>query len=453
MLKYYGTSLANKIKKKDVQSIFWSDNKKYSGTIEVDLASSDIQVNGSSIYLEYKSSSNLIYKSCEYSLTKTLPPSFALSPQDISLDCGDTDPRIFTIAATNIPEDAQVTYTWIYNGWSLVSSDSNSRTLQPSTGSTLPSDISVIPYIDGVIQTDLISRITRAPYSPSYSIFGSATLCSNSTYAINLSSGETITGWSVSDTSIASITANGNQASLTANGSGTVTLTAIVQNACGQSKPITRNVFVGFPEADGTTEIWSGTRGVNPVSTFPGATYKFDVEDVPGATSYTWVLPNGFSVLNGGSTTTTSTAIYITTSTSSGSFTIYCRANNPCGLSWTDNLTIANGTIGGGGGNNCPPGVSPPCAPNGPHPLSVYPNPSSEFITIDSATDLTSGQKSNALTAEDYTYSLYDFNGKLLQKGSFTNKTTVDVSRLKKGRYILITQTGDKEESHHVVVQ
>lgn len=304
----------------------------------------------------------------------------------------------------------------------------------------------------------MISRISRAEYEPNYEISGIATLCSNATYTINnLSSGETITGWSVSDPSIASITSSGNQASITANGSGNVTLTATIQNVCGQTADITRNVFVGFPAADGNTEIWAGTPGVNPVSTLPGATYKFEVEEVPGANSYTWVLPSGFSVLNGGSTTTTSTAIYITTSTSTGSFTMYCRANNPCGLSWTDNLIITNGSIGGGGGggdDDCPPpGSSLPCGIFGPHPLSVYPNPASDFISIESSYDTNKYNKASSFTAKDNSYKLYDFNGKLLQQGIFTNTAKIDVSRFKKGRYILITKTGDQEKTHHIVVE
>ena len=212
-------------------------------------------------------------------------------------------------------------------------------------------------------------------------------------------------------------------------------------------------MFVGFPAANGNTEIWAGTPGVNPVSTLPGATYKFEVEDVPGANSYTWVLPSSFNVLNGGSTTTTSTSIFVTTSSTPGTYTINCRANNQCGLSWTDNLTITNGSISGGGNNNCPPGVSPPCAIIGPHPLSVSPNPASDFIVIGSRYESGKNKKLASFALEDHSYKLYDFNGKLIQKDNFINSTRVDVSKLKKGRYILITKTGDQVKTHHIVIE
>jgi hypothetical protein len=429
-------------------------------------ASDDFDFNINAIDIDFEDGNYLVAKlkqdtppfdewtSQQIPIIKT--PSFELEPSAVNIPCGDTSPQTFTV--TNNSRLGGISYQWnVGDGWSGNVGTSNSITITPSSGNELPSNVTVTPILNGEPVITLDSFVNRAPYTPSYSIFGSATLCSNSTYTINnLESGETITGWSVSDPSIASISSSGNRASLTANGSGNVTLTATIQNACGQTADITRNVFIGFPAADGNTEIWAGTPGVNPVSTLPGATYKFEVEDVPGANSYTWVLPSGFSVLNGGSTTTTGTSIFVTTSTSTGSFTMYCRANNPCGLSWTDNLIITNGPIvgGGGGGDDCPPpGSSLPCGIFGPHPLSIYPNPASDFISIESSYDTNKYDKASSFTAKNYSYKLHDFNGKLLQQGNFTNTTKIDVSRFKKGRYILITKTGDQEKTHHIVVE
>ncbi|WP_019039450.1 T9SS type A sorting domain-containing protein [Psychroflexus tropicus] len=384
-------------------------------------------------------------------------PTFFLEPSSINIPCGNTSPQTFTVS--NNSNLSGVTYQWdVGSGWSGNIGSGNSITITPSSGNNLPSDISVTPVFNGEPVTTLDSFVNRAAYNPSSFISGSATLCSNPNYSVNnLESGETIIGWSVSDTAIASFDPRSpgrNQITLNANGSGAVTLTVTIQNACGQTADITRNVFVGFPAANGNTEIWAGTPGVNPVSTLPGATYKFEVEDVPGANSYTWVLPSGFNVLNGGSTTTTSTSIFVTTSSTPGTYTINCRANNPCGLSWTDNLTITNGSISGGGGsNNCPPGVSPPCAIIGPHPLSVSPNPASDFIEIGSRYESGKNKKLASFALEDHSYKLYDFNGKLIQKDNFINSTRVDVSRLNKGRYILITKTGDQVKTHHIVIE
>jgi len=379
------------------------------------------------------------------------PPSFSLSPSTLSLECGDTSQQTFTVTPANIPSGATVTYSWNHSGWTVVSSTATSKTLQPNSGTTLPSNVSVTPYINGVAQPTKTCTVSRAPFSPSLTILGSNTLCSTGNYSVNTSTGITVTEWSVSDPSIAAITTNGNQATLSPSGNGQVTLTATLENACGQSANITKNVFVGYPLATGNTLIWTGTRGVNPVSTTPDATYRFQVDQVPGAFSYTWVLPQGFSVLWGGSTTTTSTSIYITTSATPGTYNMYCKANNDCGSSWTNSLTINNGT--GGGGNDCPPGVSPPCKPGGPNPLRLHPNPASETLTIEPSNNGAKGEKAQVARTIVYSYTLYDFNGTIVQQGTFTDKTTLDVSKLKKGRYILKTKTDDSEdESHHIVI-
>ncbi len=400
----------------------------------------------------YEINSNYKPETCYYPLTKAPPPSFALSPTSVSLPCENTDARTFTVTPSNIPSGANVTYNWSHNGWSLVSSTNTSRTLTPNSGTVLPSNVSVTPYINGVAQQTQTSTISRGPFTPSVSIAGSNNLCSTGNYSVNSSgTGITVTGWSISDPSIATLTVNGNQATLSPSGNGQVTLVATLENACGQSANIPTNVFVGYPLATGNTLIWTGTRGVNPVATIPDATYQFQVDEVPGATSYTWVLPQGFSVLWGGSTTTTSTSIYITTSATPGTYNMYCKANNDCGSSWTNSLTINNGT--GGGGNDCPPGVPPPCAPGGPHPMIIYPNPASETLTIEPSNKNAKGDTARAAQMNRYSYTLYDFNGTTVQKGNFTGKTTLDVSNLKKGRYILKTKTaGNEEESHHIII-
>lgn len=457
MLKYSGASVGYQIKSKNILSDFWSETT-YNGSIDVNLDASTIQENGSKIYLEYESSSGSGYESCEYPLTKTLPPSFTLSPQNLSLQCGDTNARLFTVSSSNIPEGANVTYSWSNNGWSVINSSSNSRTLQPISGTSLPSSVTVVPFIDGVSQPSLVSTISRASYTPSYSISGSNFLCSSSTYSLpNLASGETVTGWSVSNPSIVDVSSNGSQVTLTALSNGSLTITAEVQNACGQTADISKEIFVGDSEASGNTLIWAGTRGVSTISTTPGATHTFNVDNVSGATSYTWVLPRGFSVLGGGSTTTTSTSINITTSSTTGTYTIYCKVNNPCGFRWTNNLTVNVGSTSGGGGgsDDCPPGVRPPCRDSGPHYLSVYPNPASASLKIEALSKVSGkAKKVKFIDNKDYKYMLYDFTGKAVQEGNFSEQASLDISRLKKGNYILVLITDENEkETHHIVVQ
>jgi len=131
-------------------------------------------------------------------------PSFSFSPKYLSLSCGDTSSRTFTVTPANIPSGATVTYQWNYTGWSLISSTATSRTLQPSSGTVLPSNVSVTPYIDDEAQLSKTCFVSRAPFSTSATITGSSVLCSTGTYTIdNLPSGVSIQSASSSNSNIA----------------------------------------------------------------------------------------------------------------------------------------------------------------------------------------------------------------------------------------------------------
>lgn len=209
---------------------------------------------------------------------------------------------------------------------------------------------------------------------------GPSLVCSSATFLANNNASNLPVTWFSSNPSSLSINSTTGVATRQNNYNGPATITATIGGACGNVALPPLNIWVGNPPANNNTLIWMGTRGVNPVSTSPGSSYSVNVDEVPQTTSYTWFLPSGFSLLNGGSTTTLSNSVYITTSTVSGTYSISCRVNNSCGGSFTRNLTINNGVSGGG--NNCPPGFRPPCRP-GPAPLRVFPNPSSAQLTLD----------------------------------------------------------------------
>src|SRR5690606_40770237 len=63
----------------------------------------------------------------------------------------------------------------------------------------------------------------------------------------------------------------------------------------------------------------------------------------------------------------------------------------------------------------------------------VYPNPATETLTIESSHNPDTMEKSTQ--KPDQRYTLYDFNGTIVQRGWLNNKTTLDVTKLKKGRY------------------
>jgi hypothetical protein len=176
------------------------------------------------------------------------------------------------------------------------------------------------------------------------------------------------------------------------------------------------------PSASNSTLIYpSGQRGVNPVTLCAGCSYNFFVEYVVGATSYTWILPAGFSILSGQNTSTPA----ILTTTTPGTYTLFCTANNSCGSSYTRSLVI---NIGGGGQQQR---------------IAAYPNPTSTDLTIASTqSDLTisdnSTTESSPLSNDVFSARLIDqFNLELRKGISENGKIVFDVRNIQNGIYYL----------------
>ncbi|MDO9553745.1 T9SS type A sorting domain-containing protein [Rhodonellum sp.] len=273
-----------------------------------------------------------------------------------------------------------------------------------------------------------------------FPITGPSLICSSGTYTLlNQPAGTNIT-WISSNPNGLNINPTTGAASRLNNFNGEITITATINAACGPTS-LTRNIWVGNPGAGINTLLWTGTRGVNPVSTNPGATYIFNVDQVPNATSYTWVLPSGFSVY-GGSTTTTSTSIYITTSMTIGTYTLYCRANNACGSSWTNSLTINNSGSGGGG----------------PVPLVVYPNPASSSLIIQDESKGSEGFSESSVGnpeyVEEFEIQLLDNNGRIRKTGkSLKRRLELKIDDLPDGQYILEIRTVTKTDFRHIIIK
>ncbi len=303
----------------------------------------------------------------------------------------DTNPVTFTALLS--PSLGCVSgYSWTLppgSGWTQVSQSGNTITLRPSGNST---DALPITATISLTCGSTLSGVLSVPFT-NPTIGGPSLVCATETYSIQNAAPNPTIAWS---TNTVGLSINSSGVAARQNGySGSATVSATVCGIAATPKV----VFVGTPLADNSTLLWTGTRGVNPVQLTPGNTYIFRGDYVLGAASYTWVLPSGFTAL-GGNTTTTNPSIYITTSSVSGTYTLYCSATNSCGSNYTHSLTINNGSTGGGG-TGCPPGVRPPCKP-GPGPLRVatsddavfpetafaltnpvvYPNPTNRNFTV-----------------------------------------------------------------------
>lgn len=212
--------------------------------------SSDFDNSGGSLFGVFKSSGNIEYQTeCNYSIIKTLSPSFSLNPSNISLACGDTSSKTFSVSQANIPSGSTVTYQWSYNGWfGNVNTSMSSITLSPTTGNSLPSIVSVTPYINGVAKPTLTCLVSRAPLSTTATISGSDSICSPGTSAnynlSSLSAGQNVS-WSSSNTAIATVNGSGNSATVNKQSNGTFNLIAAISNSCGQTVTVQKTIRLG----------------------------------------------------------------------------------------------------------------------------------------------------------------------------------------------------------------
>ncbi|MGH1517724.1 hypothetical protein [Chryseobacterium sp. JK1] len=183
-------------------------------------------------------------------------PTFSLSPLKSYIDCNNPAPVTFT--CTSNTNEGSFSYKWnIGQGWNLngvpttgTITAGSSITLTPTTPGVLPDLVKVTPVWENIGQGTLTSSAAFANIDPSITITGSTNVCSfpsNATYTIN-SSTITNTTWSVSDPSIAEIISSSpTSINLSLKKQGLFTLNANISNSCGQTKSLSKKIFVGTP--------------------------------------------------------------------------------------------------------------------------------------------------------------------------------------------------------------
>jgi hypothetical protein len=215
-------------------------------------------------------------------------------------------------------------YTWtLPNGW-IGNSTTNSITTTAMTSGIISVTAnnncgsSMAQTIDVVVNT--------VPAQPSI-ISGIANTClgSENTYSVTndlLASSYTWTlpsGW-IETSATNSITT-------TANNSGTISVFA--NNSCGSS--LAQNLNVTVNETPTLAAVISG-----PTTACSASSQVYSVASVPGATSYSWILPSGWS---GTSSTNNITA------TVGNAGTISVFASNACGSSSTITLDVTVSSV------------------------------------------------------------------------------------------------------------
>jgi len=264
---------------------------------------------------------------CGSSTAQTLavtPVSVPVTPGPIS---GPSSPCAGTTNEYTVsPVPGSTTYTWtLPNGWSGSSTgDAISITAGSANG-----NISVTANNtcgNSPAQTLVVTPVS-VPATPG-TITGPSSICSGASneYSVAAVPGSSTYTWTLPGGWSGSSTADAISATAGSAG-GNISVTA--NNTCGNSPA--KTLLVTITSIPATP---AAINGANPACI--GSTSEYSVASVAGATSYTWILPNGW----GGSSTTDS----ISAGVGSTSGTISVTANNTCGNSTAQTLTLNTGT-------------------------------------------------------------------------------------------------------------
>lgn len=133
-------------------------------------------------------------------ITISKEPKFTLSPTTLALSCDDTNVKNFTVTPSNIPAGATVTYQWSFSGWSgTATSSMSSVNLTPISGTTLPSSVTVTPFINGVAKPSMSCIVSRGSFNPNYTITGNNQGCPGTATPYSIAVGTYTVSWSVSN--------------------------------------------------------------------------------------------------------------------------------------------------------------------------------------------------------------------------------------------------------------
>ena len=380
------------------------------------------------------------------------PPSFTFTPTSLSLACGDTAARTFTVTPSNIPAGAVVTYNWSAPGWTQVGSTTNPRSYQPTSGSVLPSPITVTPIINGVAQPTKTCTVTRQAFASNSVISGANNLCTSATYTSNIV-GATTFSWAITQ-GADKVTLAGNgtpSVTLTAlpNASGMVTLSLTAGNACGS---VTRTKSIQI----GATSITTNNM-VGPIAVYYNEIHNYyyagQVPNSPSST-YNWFIYNGINdgvgpecggqILSGQG----SRNINLETGCNTGFLIVEITAKN-CEIEETAFLYVD---------------VSNPfarlAATTSTSTITTFPNPMTESSnlqvdviktgTTDTINDFSKIKV--APKAIDNQVKVYDFYGNLKYSTNFkSDKMSLNNLNLKSGKYILNVTTNSGEQLKTVI--
>jgi PKD repeat protein len=226
----------------------------------------------------------------------------------------------FTDNSTNYPS----TWQWYFPGSTATSSTSqNPANICYATAGTYTAQLIASNSL-GSDTLEKIITVINSPAQPSV-IYGNSVVCGSTaqTFSVAPVPGTTAYTWSVPGGWSGSSTTNVITYTIGGTG-GTIFVTA--NNACGTSPARSLSVSIGTGPPNQPSNI------IGSAGCCTGSTQTYSVALVAGASSYTWVLPGGW--------TGTSSTNIITPTANLASGTISVTANNGCGSSSVQTLSV-----------------------------------------------------------------------------------------------------------------
>lgn len=334
MLKFTSSSNPQVINSVNISDASWTGTIRES-TLAGNIGANQVQLNGSEVFLEFETSGGIKTNSCSFQITKAALPTFTLSQSTVSVGCNDLNPRTFTVTSANIPNGATLTYQWSNTGGWTGSSTSSSITLTPTSGTSLPGTISVIPVLNGISQPQLNCSVTRASFTSFATISGTQNICTGTAnYSIaGITAGQTVS-WSLSNPSIGTLSNQSNTGvTVTFNGNGAQTLQASVRNQCNQLSPILYVINSGA-----TTFSSPATLSGSTASACSGSRI-FTINNLPVGQNVSWSISNPAVATLSGISNTQATLTII----GSGSVNIIATITNSCGQNAIRTATLYGG--------------------------------------------------------------------------------------------------------------
>lgn len=230
-----------------------------------------------------------------------------------------------TYSVTNDPN--ATSYTWtLPSGWTGTST-SNSITVTTGSATGTISVTANNACNSSTAQTISVT-VNTAPSQPAV-INGSTNVCTGENNAYDVTNDPNATGYTWTLPSGWNGTSTANNITVTpGSNNGTISVTA--DNVCGSSTAQTISVTVNTtpsqPAAiNGSTNVCAGENSI------------YDITNDPDATDYTWTLPSGWIG------TSTVNNITVTSGTNSGIISV--TANNSCGSSTPQTISVTIPTI------------------------------------------------------------------------------------------------------------